>query len=114
MWSQRAGYHTKASVLIGQCLTIVGDVEAVRDAHALEVRDLPPPRSLMMLAHLIVLNDHTLFIPSVHMPVEFAASPPMVVEVAQPVRHRYRIAAEFLVAIMMPLLLLTSLLLLAL
>ncbi|KVT03097.1 sensor histidine kinase [Burkholderia ubonensis] len=31
---------------------------------------------------------------------------PMVVEVAQPVRHRYRIAAEFLVAIMMPLLLL--------
>jgi hypothetical protein len=30
----------------------------------------------------------------------------MVVEVAQPVRHRYRIAAEFLVAIMMPLLLL--------
>jgi signal transduction histidine kinase len=31
---------------------------------------------------------------------------PMVVEVAQPLRHRYRIAAEFLVAIMMPLLLL--------
>ncbi|MBJ9694584.1 sensor histidine kinase [Burkholderia cenocepacia] len=31
---------------------------------------------------------------------------PMVVEVAQPVWHRYRIAAEFLVAIMMPLLLL--------
>jgi signal transduction histidine kinase len=30
----------------------------------------------------------------------------MIVEVAQPVRHRYRIAAEFLVAIMMPLLLL--------
>ncbi|WP_179403382.1 sensor histidine kinase [Burkholderia guangdongensis] len=30
----------------------------------------------------------------------------MLVEVAQPVRHRYRIAAEFLVAIMMPLLLL--------
>lgn len=33
---------------------------------------------------------------------------PMVVEVAQPVRHRYRIAAEFLVAIMMPLLLLLA------
>jgi signal transduction histidine kinase len=31
---------------------------------------------------------------------------PMIVEVAQPVRHRYQIAAEFLVAIMMPLLLL--------
>ncbi|KVE26603.1 histidine kinase [Burkholderia singularis] len=31
---------------------------------------------------------------------------PMLVEVAQPVRYRYRIAAEFLVAIMMPLLLL--------
>ncbi|RKP45514.1 sensor histidine kinase [Trinickia fusca] len=31
---------------------------------------------------------------------------PMIVEVAQPLRHRYRIAAEFLVAIMMPLLLL--------
>lgn len=31
---------------------------------------------------------------------------PIVVEVAQPLRHRYRIAAEFLVAIMMPLLLL--------
>ncbi len=31
---------------------------------------------------------------------------PVVVEVAQPLRHRYRIAAEFLVAIMMPLLLL--------
>ena len=31
---------------------------------------------------------------------------PMVVEVAQPLRHRYQIAAEFLVAIMMPLLLL--------
>ncbi len=31
---------------------------------------------------------------------------PMVVEVAQQLRHRYRIAAEFLVAIMMPLLLL--------
>ncbi|MBU6488877.1 MAG: HAMP domain-containing histidine kinase [Burkholderiales bacterium] len=31
---------------------------------------------------------------------------PIIVEVAQPLRHRYRIAAEFLVAIMMPLLLL--------
>ncbi|CAJ9234093.1 sensor histidine kinase [Burkholderia pseudomallei] len=31
---------------------------------------------------------------------------PMIVEVAQPVRYRYRIAAEFLIAIMMPLLLL--------
>ena len=31
---------------------------------------------------------------------------PIVIEVAQPLRHRYRIAAEFLVAIMMPLLLL--------
>jgi signal transduction histidine kinase len=31
---------------------------------------------------------------------------PMIVEVAQPVRHRFRIAAEFLAAIMMPLLLL--------
>jgi signal transduction histidine kinase len=31
---------------------------------------------------------------------------PMIVEVAQPLRHRYRMAAEFLVAIMMPLLLL--------
>ncbi|HEY1609864.1 MAG TPA: sensor histidine kinase N-terminal domain-containing protein, partial [Paraburkholderia sp.] len=31
---------------------------------------------------------------------------PMVVEVGQPVRHRFEIAAEFLVAIMMPLLLL--------
>ncbi|AYZ66829.1 sensor histidine kinase [Burkholderia multivorans] len=37
---------------------------------------------------------------------EVDGSKPMVVEVAQPVRHRYRIAAEFLVAIMMPLLLL--------
>jgi signal transduction histidine kinase len=35
-----------------------------------------------------------------------AGGNPMVVLVAQPVRHRYRIAAEFLVAIMMPLLLL--------
>ncbi|KAF1054235.1 MAG: Sensor protein QseC [Burkholderia gladioli] len=33
---------------------------------------------------------------------------PMIVEVAQPVRHRYQIAAEFLVAIMMPLLLLAG------
>lgn len=33
-------------------------------------------------------------------------SKPIIVEVAQPLRHRYRIAAEFLVAIMMPLLLL--------
>ncbi|CAB3718655.1 sensor histidine kinase [Trinickia soli] len=31
---------------------------------------------------------------------------PIIVEVAQPLRHRYRIAAEFLVAIMMPLMLL--------
>ena len=31
---------------------------------------------------------------------------PIVVEVGQPVHHRFRIAAEFLVAIMMPLLLL--------
>jgi signal transduction histidine kinase len=31
---------------------------------------------------------------------------PIVIEVAQPLRHRYRIAAEFLIAIMMPLLLL--------
>lgn len=37
---------------------------------------------------------------------EIDGAKPMVVEVAQPVRHRYRIAAEFLVAIMMPLLLL--------
>ncbi|OMG69820.1 sensor histidine kinase [Burkholderia ubonensis] len=37
---------------------------------------------------------------------EVEGGKPMVVEVAQPVRHRYRIAAEFLVAIMMPLLLL--------
>ena len=35
-----------------------------------------------------------------------AGKKPIVVEVAQPLRHRYRIAAEFLVAIMMPLLLL--------
>ena len=35
-----------------------------------------------------------------------AAGQPIIVEVAQPLRHRYRIAAEFLVAIMMPLLLL--------
>ncbi len=35
-----------------------------------------------------------------------AVGNPIIVEVAQPLRHRYRIAAEFLVAIMMPLLLL--------
>ncbi|MGN6666721.1 MAG: sensor histidine kinase [Trinickia sp.] len=35
-----------------------------------------------------------------------AVGKPIIVEVAQPLRHRYRIAAEFLVAIMMPLLLL--------
>ncbi|MGN6231270.1 MAG: sensor histidine kinase [Trinickia sp.] len=35
-----------------------------------------------------------------------ATGDPIIVEVAQPLRHRYRIAAEFLVAIMMPLLLL--------
>ena len=35
-----------------------------------------------------------------------AGGNPMVVEVAQPLRHRYQIAAEFLVAIMMPLLVL--------
>jgi signal transduction histidine kinase len=35
-----------------------------------------------------------------------AAGKPIIVEVAQPLRRRYRIAAEFLVAIMMPLLLL--------
>ncbi|HLX01129.1 MAG TPA: sensor histidine kinase N-terminal domain-containing protein [Trinickia sp.] len=38
--------------------------------------------------------------------VNQAGGNPMIVEVAQPVRHRFRIAAEFLVAIMMPLLLL--------
>jgi signal transduction histidine kinase len=38
--------------------------------------------------------------------MQTAGGNPMVVEVAQPLRHRYRIAAEFLVAIMMPLLLL--------
>jgi signal transduction histidine kinase len=38
--------------------------------------------------------------------VNQAEGNPMIVEVAQPVRHRFRIAAEFLVAIMMPLLLL--------
>lgn len=38
--------------------------------------------------------------------VEQASGNPMIVEVAQPVRHRYQSAAEFLVAIMMPLLLL--------
>ncbi|RDU98506.1 sensor histidine kinase [Trinickia dinghuensis] len=35
-----------------------------------------------------------------------AVGNPIIVEVAQPLRHRYRIAAEFLVAIMMPLLIL--------
>ena len=38
--------------------------------------------------------------------VRQATGDPIIVEVAQPLRHRYRIAAEFLVAIMMPLLLL--------
>ena len=38
--------------------------------------------------------------------VEQAQGNPIVVEVGQPVRHRFQIAAEFLVAIMMPLLLL--------
>jgi signal transduction histidine kinase len=38
--------------------------------------------------------------------VDQPAGNPIVVEVGQPVRHRFRIAAEFLVAIMMPLLLL--------
>jgi hypothetical protein len=38
--------------------------------------------------------------------VDQSASDPIVIEVGQPVRHRFRIAAEFLIAIMMPLLLL--------
>ncbi|PCE26180.1 histidine kinase [Paraburkholderia acidicola] len=38
--------------------------------------------------------------------VDQSAGNPIVVEVGQPVRHRFQIAAEFLVAIMMPLLLL--------
>jgi signal transduction histidine kinase len=38
--------------------------------------------------------------------VDQSAGDPIVIEVGQPVRHRFRIAAEFLIAIMMPLLLL--------
>jgi hypothetical protein len=63
----------------------------VRDAnvHAVELRFEHVGRPL--LAQVRVLQ---------------ATGDPIIVEVAQPLRHRYRIAAEFLVAIMMPLLLL--------